>query len=334
MRVRVIFVLRNRGAVLPFYHQQIFSEYIDSLVANSEVGESGLYNFSGLKGQTRVSRKGLHFCSRRVTLVFSCHNKKMIDFLLMKIFSQDAVRLGDLELEPESVEMEKMPDLQEVNKFICISPMVIAGLHLRRDPKEFIMPNIDKFSDLLYESTMNRMERSGFYTPEDISSFYKFQLIPDRRYLERVQQEDKKFARIYEVKHNKQAQEVRGYTFPFILYAHPKVQQFIFKNGLGEFTAQGFGMLDLAHSDPTQRTEVYTGFQQQQTQEEKTVNNRMKQVEDRLDAFEKTMTQKENKQEQKEQIPQKQVITAQEARTGSGRALTNGSESGNGQAGN
>ena len=55
-----------------------------------------------------------------------------------------------------------------------------------------------------------------------------------------------------------QPQEVRGYTLPFALHAEPEVQQFIFNCGLGEFTRNGFGMLDLAYSKPTERTVPYS----------------------------------------------------------------------------
>jgi CRISPR-associated endoribonuclease Cas6 len=40
--------------------------------------------------------------------------------------------------------------------------------------------------------------------------------------------------------------EVRGYTFPFTLYAAPLVQQFVFENGLGQVAHKGFGMIDVA----------------------------------------------------------------------------------------
>jgi CRISPR-associated endoribonuclease Cas6 len=48
--------------------------------------------------------------------------------------------------------------------------------------------------------------------------------------------------------------EVRGYTFPFTLYAAREVQEFIYQNGLGYFTHKGFGMLDVSNNDSIQRT--------------------------------------------------------------------------------
>ncbi len=259
MRVRIIFDLRNRGAVLPFYHQHLFSRFIKDLLADTSFGvdDNLFYNFSGLKGQTRVSRKGLHYCSRKVTLVLSALRIEVIDGLLESLFSRGNVQIGELDLVPEAVEQELMPEQREMTKYICISPLVVSSPRFHRDTKEFIVPSMDKFSDLLYDSTLTRMEESGHYTDVEMAEFYKFQLVPDRRYLEKIQQEEKKFARIYPLEGQGSEVEVRGYTFPFVLYAHPQVQNFICNCGLGEYTDYGFGMLDFAHSDPTQRTQPY-----------------------------------------------------------------------------
>jgi CRISPR-associated endoribonuclease Cas6 len=49
--------------------------------------------------------------------------------------------------------------------------------------------------------------------------------------------------------------EVRGYTFPFTLYAQQPVQQYVYENGLGHFSHKGFGMLDVANAS-TIKSEV------------------------------------------------------------------------------
>jgi CRISPR-associated endoribonuclease Cas6 len=47
--------------------------------------------------------------------------------------------------------------------------------------------------------------------------------------------------------------EVRGYTFPFTLFAAKEVLQFVYDNGLGFFTHKGFGMLDISNNDAIQQ---------------------------------------------------------------------------------
>jgi CRISPR-associated endoribonuclease Cas6 len=95
-----------------------------------------------------------------------------------------------------------------------------------------------------------------------LERFYKFQIVPDTSYLERLQQLGKKFARIYTINYRGQLREVRGYTFPFALYAADEVQQFILKNGFGEYTGHGFGMLDCSNAEATVREVLLADIEQ------------------------------------------------------------------------
>ncbi|MEO1100027.1 MAG: CRISPR-associated protein Cas6, partial [Bacteroidota bacterium] len=94
---------------------------------NKEWIDYSLYNFSGLKGQTKVSRKGLHFYSARITLVISSPNKGFVDYLLTNLFSFDQMDLGNMVIQPEGVELEEEVKFSESMKFICISPLVILN---------------------------------------------------------------------------------------------------------------------------------------------------------------------------------------------------------------
>lgn len=260
MRIRLVFSLNNRGGSVPFHHQHLLASLIKELVSENgkEFTDYEFYNFSGLKGQTKISREGLHFYSSKVTLVLSSPNKPFIDYLLNQIFERDTLQIGQLYLSPHSIEAEQNPEFGEAVKYVCISPLVLT------DPqqdsyyaKKFIPPEEDTFSDLLYESTMARMERSKQFSDKEIATFYKFQLVPDKIYLKRIREQEKKFARIYTLQQAQTRCEVRGYTFPFLLYAAPQVQKFIYECGLGAYTYHGFGMIDLASPDPIKNTISY-----------------------------------------------------------------------------
>jgi CRISPR-associated endoribonuclease Cas6 len=257
LRVRVIFKLRNKGATLPFHHQHILTTLIAELLADYE-DKHLVYHFSGLKGQTRISRNGLHYYSSRVTLVFASLDKGMIDHFLTRIFKNNLLEVGDLILTPEAVEEEHQPLFSNLTKYVCISPLVIVPPYDDGIAKDFIQPDSEQFSDFLYESTMLRMERSGLFSAKEISSFYQFQVLPDMQYIEKLKKESKKFARIYTLYNIEEPKaEVRGYTFPFSLYAHPKVHHFIFNGGFGEVADEGYGMLDIANADPLTRCVPY-----------------------------------------------------------------------------
>ena len=94
------------------------------------------------------------------------------------------------------------------------------------------------------------MEALGKFTEEELKSFYKFQLVPDQDYLQRIKDQKKKFARIYSIYEQDVKYEIRGYTLPFTLYADPVVQEFVFTSGIGLLTHKGFGMIDFATTNP------------------------------------------------------------------------------------
>jgi len=253
LRIRIVFSLKNRGAFVPFHHQFLLAQTIKGLVmlgGKKHFSDYTQYNFSGLKGQIKISRKGLHFFSSKVTLVFSASDKEFLDYFLGVLFEQKELMIGNLLLIPEAIENEEPVTINDSAKFLCISPIVLLPASFNDEAgKRFISPESDEFSDLLYDSTIARMEASGKFTPAQLAEYYKFQIVPDREYLNRIQTTHKKFARIYPLYDLDIKFEVRGYTFPFTLYAPQPVLQFAYENGLGYFSHKGFGMLDIAGSD-------------------------------------------------------------------------------------
>jgi CRISPR-associated endoribonuclease Cas6 len=259
MRVRIIFALKNKGGVVPFHHQNLLAGFIQHHLLNTPQHDYLFFNFSGLKGQTRVSRLGLHFYSSKITLVVSSLSKDWIDALVRAILLQKEVSLGNLQLLPEYAEIEEAPTFEESMKYVCISPIAITGADADNyNAKKFVAPEEDAFSDLLYDVLMKRMEASGLYTAEQLANFYKFQVVPDKQYLQKIREDDKKFARIYTIQEGRNRHEFRGYTFPFMLYADPVVQKFIFECGLGYHTHEGFGMIDTIHHDIPKNTLPYS----------------------------------------------------------------------------
>lgn len=258
MRIRLIFNLKNRGAVLPFHHQGLFVDLINNVKEemNPEFADYDFYCFSGVKGQTKVTKTGLQYNSKKVTVVFSCLSEEFVRQFVQAVFKREYIEFGEMVLEPDTVEKEKESVLGEVVKYISISPIMVAPSDAE-DVKDFVDPNDDKFSDSIYETTMAKMEKSGLFTEEDFASFFKFQIVPDNDYLKKIKLKNKKFSRIYTTGSLGQGEEFRGYTFPFTLFADPKVQEFIFTCGFGDFANSGFGMLDIANINPLGRIVEY-----------------------------------------------------------------------------
>lgn len=239
MRARVIFSVENVGASIPFHHQFLLSRIVKEMIVLDPVYKSfKSYSFSGVKGQTKVGRDGLQVLSNKITIVISSHSKEFLHFLIHKIFTYKKIEIATLRVRPDSVEIEEVPVFTENKyKYLCLSPIVFSNPKVASyDTKKFISPTSDEFSDLVYESTMSNMERSGVYTSEQLASFFKFQIVPDPVYLEKIKEEEKKIARIYNVYISDVKYEVRGYTIPFTLFAEPEVHNFIFNEGVGSIT--------------------------------------------------------------------------------------------------
>ena len=156
MRIRIVFSLKNRGAYVPFHHQFLLAQAIKGLImlgGKSNFFAFNQYNFSGLKGQIKISRKGLHFYSSRVTLVFSSPSKDFIEYFLSVLFAQKDLLIGNLQLVPELHENEESMTVGESIKFLCISPIVLLSASFNDEQsKRFISPE----SCLLYTSPSPR----------------------------------------------------------------------------------------------------------------------------------------------------------------------------------
>jgi len=261
MRVRLVFNLGNRGAELPFHHQYIitnfFLEYIGAYLKSVKEPDKVFYNFSSLKGQTSLGKGSLQFLSNKVSIIFTSNDEELIDYLIQGLYNKRLVMLGTLELIPASVDKENSIDFTNEMKYVCLSPIAISNpMEDSVFSQKYINPSFDLFSDTLYENTLNRMEQAG-YNSDELSQYYQFQLVPDKEYLNKMKAGQKKIARIFPVFIESEKLELRGYTFPFKLYAHPNVQKFIFTSGFGVFTEKGFGMLDIANTDPNVRVTPY-----------------------------------------------------------------------------
>ena len=153
MRVRITFRVKNKGAAIPFHHQYLISQIVKGLIASSGVAEFTnypYYSFSSLKGQTRVSKQGLHYQSSRVTIVLTSPSDEFIQFVLGRIFDQSQIEISTLAIIPELVHQEMQMELEEEQKLICLSPLVIAKATLgSQEGTQFVNPVSDEFSDML-----------------------------------------------------------------------------------------------------------------------------------------------------------------------------------------
>ena len=190
--------------------------------------------------------------------MLASRNVDFIDYILFNMFKMQKLQLGDLELGPERVELEKIPDLSAYEKFICLSPIVLARPSLTDDQAvAFINPQSDEFSDRLYDLAMQHVESQGLFDEAAMADFNQFQVVPDKVYLDKLVENNKKFSRVYSTYDQDIKFDVRGYTFPFYFYGAKELKEVLFIDGLGAIPHKGFGMIDLANEDPNNRVEEY-----------------------------------------------------------------------------
>ncbi|SMG47389.1 CRISPR-associated endoribonuclease Cas6 [Marivirga sericea] len=252
MRVRLIFKNKEKGATVPFHHQYYLFRFFKGLIKKSgkdEFNNFNHYNFSGLKGQTTVSKSGLHFYSSKITVVFSCSNQDFIDSIIEVLFTLPEIKLNGLSIIPHSVELENEIEFAEETKYICISPLILLTPEFSSDEgKKFMHPESGEFVEQLRKALLEKNE---------LNDFGGFEFHPDQNYLKKLEDRGKKYSRVYPIFDQDIPYEVRGYTFPFTLQASPELHKYLFECGLGLFNDKGFGMLDLAEVTPGSKTVPY-----------------------------------------------------------------------------
>jgi CRISPR-associated endoribonuclease Cas6 len=243
MRVKFSFLkLKESEPVLPLHHQKLISTFLRDLLAD-EPNHTGLYNFSTLKGTSKVQAGQIKYMSSKVSLAFASADDKVAEHLIKKIFACEQVYIGKMGLIPKAHLVIADPHFTMQMKYVCISPLVIENAVAGEEPRSAPLdPATHEFSDHLYNVMIERMELAG-YSEEDLNSFAEFELQPDKIYMNRMNELGKKLVRFYKNDNNEM---MPGYLIPFMLHAHPKVQKFIWDAGLGLYCNNGFGMVDLA----------------------------------------------------------------------------------------
>ena len=242
MRVKFSFLKsKNNDGAIPLHHQKLISHVIRDILSDSPA-HSTLYNFSTLKGTSKVQTGQIRFHSSKVSLVFSSVNDKITEHVIQRIFSFPQINIGKLELLPKSHQIIPDPPFTQRMKYVCISPLIVEPSFSDETAKpEALDPASHEFSDHLFNSVIERMEDAG-YSDDELNEFAEFELQPDMSYINKILADGKKLSRNYKNDNN---EVMSGYLIPFVLHAHPKVQKFIWDAGLGLYCNNGFGMIDI-----------------------------------------------------------------------------------------
>ncbi|MBK7963873.1 MAG: hypothetical protein IPK10_00135 [Bacteroidetes bacterium] len=174
MRVKISFLRDQMSAnTIPLHHQTLIAESLYQQI-ESFGGDRNLFNFSSLKGTSKIQNGFMRFLSSKVTLVLSARDGQQLEQLVSKIFEMPYLAVGKMNLMPRSHEMITDPEFNTKMRYLCISPMILVDP--AKDPEKSqitIDPTSQEFSDILYEQTLDRMERAGF-SESDLNNFAEF----------------------------------------------------------------------------------------------------------------------------------------------------------------
>jgi len=242
MRVKISFTRDNTsGNSIPLHHQKLIYDSLGTVVM--EVGgDRKLLNFSSLKGTSKIQNGFMKFLSSKLTLVVSSSDEQLLEKVINRIFEKAFFPIGRMNLLPKFKEVIPDPEFATKMRLLCISPLIIFDPSKDQEHStEQVDPSAHRFSDLLFNITLDAMEKSG--VPEEkVNSYAEFDLQPDQDYIQKIATGNKKFARVYR---SAEGKNMIGYLIPFTLHAHPDVQKFVWQRGLGTLTAEGYGMVDL-----------------------------------------------------------------------------------------
>jgi CRISPR-associated endoribonuclease Cas6 len=241
MRFKISFVREQASSnSIPLHHQKLvteaLAEYIDPVT-----DDRSLFNFSSLKGTSKIQNGFMRFLSSKITLVVSGRNRDLCEQVVNAIFLNKRLSVGKMTLIPRHKEVIPDPAFQTRMRYLCISPLILVDPNKEAEKAmEQVEPTSQDFSDLLYNAVLDRMERSG-YSESQLNGFAEFEFMPDMEYVTKIQESGKKFARQYKCL---SGLPMVGYLLPFTLHAHPEVHKYIWECGLGLLTEEGYGMID------------------------------------------------------------------------------------------
>lgn len=249
MKVKIILNKQSKYGLVPFNHLNELYNLILSIIENKSsifepilkpyaktIKDFTLFTFSGIKGFSKVENNALNFQSKKLSWVISSPVEGFVDKILDELFRMPVIKVGDILVNPIQTEVIPAPSFHKAIKYLSLSPLI-----LQKDDHNIYSPESETFSDKLFETTIRRMiEFYGDSLP--YNHMTEFQFIPDKEYLERMKNQKKEVVRDYDtVKYGK----VKTYLMPFVLYAHPKIHEFVWDTGIGDVTEEGFGGVDV-----------------------------------------------------------------------------------------
>ena len=102
MRIKLSFLkVHGSAGTVPLHHQKIISALMDEVIRDIPNSDS-FYNFSSLKGTSKIQNGQIRFLSSKVTLVVSAAQEGLAKEWVERLFDKRLVSFAKLTLVPKA----------------------------------------------------------------------------------------------------------------------------------------------------------------------------------------------------------------------------------------
>ena len=229
MRIKISFLkVHGSSGTVPLHHQKIISAFMDEIIRELPV-TSDFYNFSSLKGTSKVQSGQIRFLSSKVSLVVST-SQWVYGRLGKKNLRQKIGEFAKLTLVPKSMISSLIRNSNPQMKYVCISPMIPQ----QPFPDGWVVLFLNRWIQEATSFQIFLWCRSGLHGKKPDSRKNKSAACGNlKSFL--ILDTFRKFLRhtkVCTVLKNNNNQTMYGYLLPFTLHAHPQVQKFIWECGI------------------------------------------------------------------------------------------------------
>ncbi|SNX53170.1 CRISPR-associated endoribonuclease Cas6 [Thermoanaerobacterium sp. RBIITD] len=196
-----------------------------------------LFTFSQLRCKNvQVDRENIKFMDNTYLFISSPKAEFLVNFV-KQLVNESYLIIQDYKFEIKLVETLKEPDFKEVNKFICLSPVISSTAKMKNGKKVpwNLSINDEAFVDNIKSNIIEKYFVLNNTLPDNLSINIEF----DQEYISKHPK-----GKLINFKNI----PVKGYMAPFIMSGNKELIKVAYNCGIGEKNSAGFGMIEIINA--------------------------------------------------------------------------------------
>jgi CRISPR-associated endoribonuclease Cas6 len=187
----------------------------------------------------KIDKKGFRILSDKVSLNVSILPPRPAETFVRGLFSEQEIRIGNLLLKTQSVEVVPEPDYKEEMHLHTLSPMIITDKTQTDKHAEYIHPGDARFEKLLRQNLENKYRIYAKFNPDlpALPPEYDFSYKPGNKIRQNL----------ITIKEGRpEESKLKVFSLDFHLKAPEILQKIGYNAGFGEKNALGLGCCEVA----------------------------------------------------------------------------------------